>query len=135
VALDGANGDEEIPGHLRVGLARGEEGKHLEFSLAQGIFEPEGRPVAARQRLPVGFAEGIGRDAFARLLLQVTFASKLFEHLRRFVYGERGPHRGRRGGEFAAFPQDTKKLLLFLPGAVAGTAGRFVRLYGTIYLS
>ena len=46
VALDGADGDEEVPSNLRVGLARGEEVQHLALAFAQGIFEPEGRPVA-----------------------------------------------------------------------------------------
>src|ERR671920_1372146 len=39
VALDGAHGDEEIPGCLGVGLARGEYAQHLELTLAQRALE------------------------------------------------------------------------------------------------
>jgi hypothetical protein len=39
VGLDGAHGDEEILGDLRIGSARSEQAQHLELALTQRFFE------------------------------------------------------------------------------------------------
>src|SRR5215213_1205351 len=55
VALDGAHGDEEVPGHLRVCPSRGQKVQHLELAFAQGIFVPA---CAVRRQRDVGSSLG-----------------------------------------------------------------------------
>src|SRR5918994_327603 len=64
----------------------------------------------------------------------MTFAGQTFQHLRRLIYGERGPHRGRGGGEAAALLQGAEYFLLFPPRAEEGAARRFVRRYDAVDL-
>src|SRR5918998_4684675 len=59
VGLDGAHGDEEVSGDLRVGLARGEEAQHLQLSRAQRLVETPGLAGSRRR----SFALGLGGSA------------------------------------------------------------------------